>query len=425
VPGAYPVSPRSVLLRNDGGRFVDVTDAVAPGLSSVGMVTGALWSDVNDDGSLDLLVTLDWGSIHVYMNEDGRLIDRTQDSGLAAHVGWWNGITGADLDGDGDMDYVATNVGLNTKYHASMDKPTLLYYGDFDGASGSRLLEAEWEDESLFPLRGKSCSQNAMPFVRDAFPTFESYALAQLPQIYGSSKLENALQLRATELKTVMLINDGTGHFEVRPLDRLAQVSPGFGVAVTDFDGDGVVDIAIAQNWMSPQPETGRWNGGLGAFLRGQSSGSFTSVRADASGFSAPGDGKGLALLDLDQDGDPDCLVTQNDDRTLAFRNAAGTGPNAGRRIAVRLRGLTGNPTGVGSRVTFNGRDSMQVVEIRAGSGYLSQSSPTAFFVVEEGGEILVRWPDGVRTRADVPDGASVIIVTHPAVKDPPSKNER
>jgi enediyne biosynthesis protein E4 len=427
VPGAFPVTPRSVLLRNEGGRFVDASEADAPGLAHAGMVTGALWSDLNDDGLLDLLVTLDWGAIHAYMNEEGRLIDRTSESGLGSFVGWWNGLTGADLDGDGDMDFVATNVGLNTKYHASMARPTLLYYGDFDGTSGSRLLEAEWEDESLFPVRGKSCSQNAMPFVGEAFPTFESYALAQLPQIYGLSKLEKAVQLKATELRTVMLINDGSGRFDVRPLDRPAQVSPGFGVAATDFDGDGIVDIAIAQNWMGPQPETGRWDGGLGALLAGQADGSFASVRADRSGLVAPGDSKGLALVDLDQDGDPDFLVTQNDNRTLAFRNGAGAAAEkmAGRRVAVRLKGLAGNPTGVGSRLILETDSRRQVAEIRAGSGYLSQSSPSAFFVLNGRAAVVVRWPDGAETREVVPADARVMVLVHPDARGAAAEDHR
>src|SRR5437867_3580127 len=114
VPGRYPLAPHSCLLRNDGGRFIEVTEQVAPSLQQSGLVTSAVWSDVNGDGWLDLLVTHEWGPVKLYLNNHGHLEDRTREAGLADKLGWWNGIAARDLDGDGDIDYVVTNFGLNT-----------------------------------------------------------------------------------------------------------------------------------------------------------------------------------------------------------------------------------------------------------------------------------------------------------------------
>ena len=243
IPGRYPETPNSRLLRNDAGRFVDVTTNIAPGLQGTGLVTASIWSDVDRDGWLDLLITHEWGPVKLFRNRQGQLEDQTDHTGTQHLSGWWNGIAGRDLDGDGDIDYVVTNFGLNTKYHATAEKPTLLYYGDFDGTGNMNLIEAEFEDESLFPVRGRSCSSNAIPSLRQKFDSYKSFALAELDEIYETQRLENAHRFAATTLESGVLINDGSGRFEFRPLPRLAQVAPSFGVVLTELDGDGHCDL--------------------------------------------------------------------------------------------------------------------------------------------------------------------------------------
>jgi len=160
VPGEYPLAPSSRVLRNDSvsgqARFVDVTDEAAPGMDGVGMVTGGVWADVDADGWIDLLLTCEWGPIRLFRNNDGYLVESTQDAGLADRRGWWNGIAGADLDHDGDIDFVVSNFGENTKYHPEPAHPYRVYYADFDGNGRSDVVEAKTVGEDLLPVRGFS-----------------------------------------------------------------------------------------------------------------------------------------------------------------------------------------------------------------------------------------------------------------------------
>jgi hypothetical protein len=204
-PGAYPVAERNVLLRNDQGTLIESTDTAAPSLANSGLVQGVLWSDVNQDGWIDLLVTHHWGPVRYYQNQNGILMDSTEGSGLEKHSGLWNGIAGADIDNDGDIDYAVTNLGLNTKYHASQKKPFTIFYGDMDGSGTKRLIEAEYEGDKWYPVRGKSCSTLAIPALKDKFPNFGSFAIATLEEIYPPTKLNESDRFDATHLESGIL----------------------------------------------------------------------------------------------------------------------------------------------------------------------------------------------------------------------------
>lgn len=413
IPGAYPLSPASRLLRNDGApgapRFTDVTASVAPGLGDVGLVTGALWSDADDDGRPDLLVTVEWGPVAYWHNDRGRLANHTTAAGLAANTGWWNGIAGGDLDGDGDIDYVATNAGLNTKYHASAARPALLYYGDFDGSGTMRVVEAKPDEDHHLPVRGRSCLSAAMPFIWDKTRSYRQFAGSSLESILDPTDISDARVFEATNLASGVLINEGpAAGFSWRPLPRLAQASPGFGAALQDLDADGIADVYIVQNFSYREPETGHWDGGLSLLMDGLGNGDITPVWPAESGLLVPGDARGLTVCDVDGDAAPDVCVTRNGERLLVFLNRAG----ANGFLEIRLRGGPGNPTGVGARVTAVGEDFEQTAEVYAGSGYLSQSCPALFFGRgSQVRELRVRWPDGSETIRPVEAGATRITI--------------
>ncbi len=414
IPGQYPLAPRSALLRNRRGRFEDVTDALAPGLREVGMVTAALWSDVDGDGWPDLLVAVEWGSVRYFHNNRGTgFEDWTERAGFsAAGTGWWTSLAAADFNGDGRPDYVVGNVGLNTPYRASPEHPALLFHGDFRGDGGAQLVEAYYEGGRLFPWRTRLELGAAIPSILKKYPRNDYYARATLGEILGEERLAQARRFAATELRSGVFLSQPDGSHRFQPLPRIAQIAPIQGLAAGDFDGDGRADILAVQNSYAPIPSVGRFDGGLGQLLRGDGRGGFEAVPATTSGLVVPGDAKALAVTDLDRDGWPDLLVSRNDGATLAFRNR---GVGERRSLAVRLELAGGNPHGVGARLTVQMSDgSEQSAEVHAGSGYFSQSAPVCFFGYTGGRTpktLKVRRPNGAISEHDLPPDVSLFVV--------------
>ena len=385
TPGSYPESPQSQLLRNDSGeKFVDVAEGRFGGL-----VTSALWTDVDGDGWLDLLVAHEWGPVRLYQNSKGKLADKTKEAGLSERTGWWNSLAGGDLDNDGDIDYVVGNVGLNTKYEA----PALLYYGDVDGSGKKRILEAEFEGENCYPIRGLSCSSSAIPFLRKKTPKFHDFASATLTDLYAG-RLGKAQKFEANTLASGVLINDGSGKFAFRELPSMAQLSPVNGIAISDFDADGNLDLFLSQNSHAPQVETGRMDGGSGTLLRGVGNGAFTGLRADQSGIVIPGDAKGVVLIDLNGDAWSDLMIAVNGGEMQGYETVP---PVGGRVLIVDLQAA--EALKVGALVTVELASGKKFSsEVYAGGSYLSQSSPIVRFAIpdhENVSELTVRWSDG------------------------------
>ncbi|MGC6489414.1 MAG: CRTAC1 family protein, partial [Planctomycetota bacterium] len=391
VPGRFPHAPPSTLLRNDGGSFVDVTDEVAPMCRSLGMVAGACWTDLDDDGFVDLAVAAQWQPVRVLGNVAGaRFVDRTGSLGLDAMRGQWNGVTSADLDGDGDFDLVVTNLGLNTKYKASVGKPMEIFARDFDDDGTLDVVEAKHSGNRTLPVRGLSCSSQAMPFVREKFPTFDQFAKATLGEIYGDA-LDECLTLSCNELRHLVLENQGA-RFVAHPLPRRAQLAPSLGVRAFDDDLDGVPEVFLAHNFFGPEPETGRFDGGVGLMMRRQGGLRFVAVPPAESGIVEPGDGRGVALIDRVR-GDPLLLFVKNDGAHTGAEAAAWE-----QATAVVLDGPPGNPAGYGAKVTFERAGLPPVVrEVLAGDGYLTQSSPVVH-LPRAAGSVRVRWPTGDET---------------------------
>ncbi len=417
--GEYPLPGASRLLRNDKGNFADVTKAIAPGLATAGMITGALWTDATGDGWTDLLVAAEWGPVKLFKNNKGKLVDATKEAGLSNLTGWWAGIASADFDQDGDLDYAVGNLGLNTKYKVSKEHPFEGYYGAFDDTGRKSFVEATWEHDKLYPLRGRSCSTEAMPFVSKKFGSYASFARATMPQIYTSKCLAEAYRVEANTLESGILLNDGTGHFGFHPLPRIAQIAPTFGIVAEDFDADGKIDLMLAQNFFSPQPETGRMDGGLGQLLKGLGNGNFLPVPPKKSGIIVRGEARSLAALDLDNDGRLDLAFARNDSVPEIYLNNpnASINNNKYRNLRIRLKGPKGNPTGIASKINLllpDGKN--QSAEIHAGSGYLTQTPARVNFSLgkDEIATIQVQWPSGKTSVTQVSTGTSEVIISSP-----------
>ena len=393
VPGAWPKVGKSLLLHNESAagavKFTDKTGAI-DGLGNAGLVTAATWSDVNADGWPDLLVATEWGPVKLFQNEKGQLADRTKQAGLAAVTGWWRGVAAVDVDHDGDMDLVATNLGLNTKYpEATAARPQLMYAGDFDGSGTTRILDVLREGEKRFPDRSRPAWLGEIPSLKEKFPTHAAWGKATIEEIFTPEKLRKAALYEAVEFQNGIFVNN-VGKFTFRPFERIAQISPGNSPVVCDFNGDGHPDIFLSQNTFSPIAEIPRFDGGLGQLLLGDGKGGFRAVAVREAGIAVPGDAKSASFSDLNNDGTPDLVVTVNNGGVSAFLNQS---------MAKWLRVSVPATNAAGTRLTLKrGTLPPQVVELHAGSGYLAQDSATAFFGLGEkdtAGTVTAVWPDG------------------------------
>jgi hypothetical protein len=401
IPGQYPQAPHSALLASRDGKLVDVTAEFAPTLVQRGMVSAAIWSDVDGDGWIDLLVAYDWDEVACYRNVEGkRFEDVSERLGFsAAGRGWWRSLVAGDFNGDRRLDYAAGNVGLNTRYRASPAEPAVLYAGVSLDGSPPQVVEAQMKNGKWYPLRTREVLARVFPSLTRKFPTSESYARATIDEVFPGAALESAEKFSATELRSGIFLSQPDGTFRFTPLPRLAQFAPIYGMAAGDFGGDGRADLIATGNSFAPIPEVSRFDGAVGSLLRGDGRGQLEPVSPEESGIVVRRDAKALAVIDFNQDGWPDLFATRSNDRPLALLN----GGKPGRRsFGVALLGAPGNPNAIGARLALTLSDgTSQIAEMATGSGYFAQSTATVFFGYPEGvppHELKIRWPDGRET---------------------------
>lgn len=278
-PGQYPFPVSSTILQNEGSpgavSFVDVTSEIAPDFQNMGMVTDAVWTDFNNDQLIDLVIVGEWMGIRTFENKSNRFEDISGTNKLSNEVGWWYSIAAADFDNDGDDDFIVGNLGTNYKYKSSKENSFEIYASDFDDNKTIDIVLGYYNQNKLFPLRGRECSSNQMPFIKKKFPNYNSFAKATLVDVYGTENLENALNYKANNFTTSYVENLGNGEFRIAPLHNEAQISCVNAIHIDDFDNDGYLDAFLAGNNYGVEVETIRNDASYGLLLKGDGKGAF------------------------------------------------------------------------------------------------------------------------------------------------------
>jgi len=392
LPGRYPEDAFSILLRGKGDQF-ELDKEATTQIASAGLVSGAVFSDLDGNGSPELVLACDWSSVRVFRYATGKWQESTRELGLDKFVGWWNSVTTGDFDNDGRLDIVAGNWGRNTKYQSFRGEPLRVAYGDLDGSGTVEALEMYHDPgtKNWMPWCSAITAMRSMPWLQERFKNHHMFGLASMGDILAG-RSNAAKVLAANWLETTVFFNRG-GTFEARALPREAQFSPAFGVSVADVDGDSNEDIFLAQNFFAVDGDTSRYDAGRGLWLAGDGKGNFRAVPGQESGIAAYGEQRGCAVSDFDGDGRVDLALSQNGAQTKLYRNVKA-------KPGLRVR------SGVGAVLRV---DNGPAREVHAGSGYWSHDSLVQ--VMKHGAQLTVRWPGGKTTTTKIPEGAREITV--------------
>lgn len=363
VPGNYPLAAQSRLLKNNKGKFEDVTSEVLPELLELGLVTDAIWSDFDGDGKVDLIVVGEWMPITFFRNQGGTFKNVTNATGLGQTHGWWNSIAAGDFTGDGKIDYVLGNLGLNSKNKASLEEPLRIYAKDFDQNNSLDPLMTRYIMGTEYPVHPRDNLISQIPSMKRRFPKYQLYGESHIEKVLTKEERNSAYQLSAVFMESAFLENLGNGKFKMRPLPLEAQISPVFGILTDDYNGDGNLDILLSGNSYASEIQSGWYDAGIGLLLEGDGQGNFQPVHHTRSGFFVDLDAKGMAKI-YNKSNQPIILAASNGGELKSFRvnNSESTD--------------VFNPETLDSKVVIQLQNGNQItLELRYGNSYLSHSS--------------------------------------------------
>jgi len=315
IPNKYPYASESYILINENGKFYNRTKTIAPAIKNVGLVTDAVFSDYDNDNDEDLIIVGEWMPITIFENNNG-IFKSVVNNSLKNTEGLWFSIESTDIDNDGDLDYFVGNLGLNTKYKASTKKPFHVFCDDFDNSGTYDIVLTSNYKGTLVPSRGRECSSQQMPFIKDKFPTFSEFAEATLEDIYGKEALSKALHLKAYMLNSVFLENDGNGSFEIKSLPKMLQIAPIMDFEFVNIDNDKNKEIIAIGNHYNAEVETVRYDASLGSILSYKDK-KFKVLDINETGFINLGNSKDI--IKINKKNETILLITNNDDRINLF----------------------------------------------------------------------------------------------------------
>ncbi|GAA3647486.1 VCBS repeat-containing protein [Flavivirga jejuensis] len=320
VPGNYPSPAKTHILENVSTsrhiKFVDATDALIPTFNKLGLTTSVSIEDIDKDGWLDIVAVGEWMPIRVFKNNQGKSFSEISDSlGLTNTTGWWFSIASGDFDKDGDIDFVAGNLGLNYKYKSFEDETFDIYFNDFDGNNKKDIVLSYYNEGEKYPVRGRSCSSSQVREIKEKFKTYNEFAEATLVDVYGEEELEASLHYQVNTFATSYIENK-QGTFVLHALPNAVQLSNSNQILVKDFNDDGNLDLVVAGNLYGSEIETPRNDAGTGVFLTGNGQGVFTPHSICESGFYIPKDVKDLAMIKV---GKKQMIIASNNNDPLKF----------------------------------------------------------------------------------------------------------
>jgi len=319
LPGAYGWSPDQYLLENDGhGNFTDVTDQNAEGVKNIGMVTDADWFDYDNDGDKDLVLTGEWMNITIFRNDNGHFTDATVSARLDSTSGWWNCVTLADVDGDGDKDMICGNLGLNSILRASEKEPVTMYLNDFDKNGTLDPVICSYENGISYPVASLDELTAQIAGLDKKYQKYSDFGGQTAVDIFGKDVLDKSVVKKAVTLESALFINNGNGTFTIRKLPVYAQFSPVRDIIVNDFNGDGMADLLLVGNDYTVRPSYGRYDASYGWYLEGENGPEFKTLLPSESGFSVKGDARKTRMITVS--GKKYVLIAVNNDSIMTFR---------------------------------------------------------------------------------------------------------
>jgi len=289
ISDSYGVPGSGVLMKNDGkGSFSDVTEDLAPELIDFGMITDAIFIDIDNDKDEDLVVVGEFMGVSIFINTNGSF--KLQSSNILNYKGWWQSISHGDFNGDGLVDLIVGNHGLNSRFKASENNPIRLYVNDYDGNDQlDPILTFKRDDQNFYPYDLRHNLIDQMKPLKKVFPDYNSFRSASINDMFTKQQIDESLTLDVNTLSSVIFVNRGNGEFSLQELPQKAQFSPIFSFLVKDFDNDGDEDIIAGGNLFNSKPENGRYDASFGLYLENDGNGLF-SVPESGYGFKLDGE---------------------------------------------------------------------------------------------------------------------------------------